>query len=203
MLITLLSFTFFSCEQEEQVVEKEYLFPEVTSLEATKLDQYPEFDQFLSGRRITAVYDLSNATTVTYDGVDDMEFIFAPHFANSDIYTVFAVKNSQVEVLPLTFENKENELIVSGEQGTTIYSFNENELTNVNFTSQGTYGRSENCFTDGFVNCTNAIQDEVRELVGSAGLIVFDVACGAWIWCRAAFVTACSAAGAAECGIFI
>lgn len=198
-----MAFTFvsFSCQQEEDEVVKELLFPAVTSVETTDLKAYPDFANFTSGRNITSAYDWNNATTVTYDGVNDMEFIFVPYTNNPDIYVVFAAQNGQTAQLPLSFKNTPNSLIVSSDEGSSTYEFDGNSLVNLDVQSNSSFGRTE-CFATGFIDCHNRLQDELRSLVGDTATFVIDVGCAYFVWCRASYTIACSVAGIANCDLF-
>lgn len=203
-LLTMLFALFISsCQNQEPEVEKESVFPAVLSSEATDLTKYTDLrQQHTNGRNIMQAFDLSNATTVTYEGIDDMEFIFAPHYANVNVFTVFAAKNGQTRQLPMQFENTANSLIISSNSGSAEYVFDENILTEVNISSTGEFGRTENCFATGFLDCGNRLQDELRAVAGDTGAWIIEGACLLFVWCRASVTITCAVGGIANCDLF-
>ncbi|MGB3466251.1 MAG: hypothetical protein WBA74_13315 [Cyclobacteriaceae bacterium] len=192
----------FSCQNEAPELDTDRMLPRVTSTQDTDLSKYPDLYSLTNGRGVTTqLYDWSNSTTVTYEDIDNMQFIFVPFTNNAQLYVVFATQDGQTRQLPLTFENTANSLIVSSDEAVTTYVFDGNALTDVDIQTNSSFGRTE-CFTTGFLKCGNKMQDELRALVGDNATFVLEVGCAVFVWCRASVTIACAVGGVANCGLF-
>ncbi len=204
MLFAFFSIGIYSCEQDQTIVDKELMeLPRVLSTENTSslyLTTIKDLNSNLKGRE-NETLNFSGAVTSTYNGFEGTELVFVPSSNSDKINTVYTFVNNQLVENILTIEITPNSIIYSNSAGSITLTTLNNEITDVIIDyNSSTNGRIVDCgLAEGFLECTNAIQDQLVEAIGAWGAIIFDAACAAWAPCAGSYIITCTALAAAGC----
>lgn len=202
LLLTLLSFTFFSCDQEEAISNSVLEVPELKSSEQTSEDYLSKILNSNPNGRIEAVLNLDESLTSTYEGYDNIEVVQVPRIDNSETYELYYFINGELEEdLNLQFINGEDAFSFVTELGIVQYYLNSNgDIIDIQITSNNvSAGRTECDPAGGFLDCANTINDGLRAELGNTGALIVEVGCGLWPPCRIGLTLTCVAVAADTC----
>ncbi len=193
----------YSCQETIDNTENEQgNFPAVKHTSTLSSTEITEITNLINGSSLSEALDFESAQTAIYEEYEHLLMAFVPYRNNGDNYHVFSFSEGVLSDFHYVLENEQGRMSMITSSATVNYLFTDHSISDIEivYSSLVSSGRSEECdVAGGFLDCTNAIQDQVRERVGAWGTFAFDIACGLWVVCRGAVVVGCTALAVAEC----
>jgi len=206
MLFAFLSVGIYSCEPDQNLIEKELIeLPSVLSTEnasSSYLTEIKDLNSNLKGR-VNETLNFSDAVTSTYQGFERTELVFVPSSNSDKISTVYTFVDNQLVENVLTIEITPNSIIYNNSAGSITLDTQNNEIIDIhidhNSSTNGRINGDDCSYAEKFLECNDAVQEQLVDNVGAWGAIIFDVGCGLWAPCAGSYIIACVVSAIAEC----
>ena len=196
----------YSCEPEQTETEQNLTYlPRVLSSDnanSSYLIKIKNLNISLNGR-INESLNFTDAITATYEGYEEMEFVYVSSNEASNIYHLYIFKKGILSENVLTIENNPDSMKISNEAGSINVDIEDNIVkdVNVNYYSINERTECDGCgegddddcgLAEGWLECHDAVQEQLVDAVGSWGAAAFDIGCSIWVVCRGAYAVACA-----------
>ncbi len=205
----------YKCGLNDDNIEKQVqYYPSVESESSLSTETASQIQTMLYGSnsngRIKKTHDFTQAVSAIYEGYEDFEFVYIPKLDKSNEYDVFITKDGKLSTVKFTIENNQNSFTIHTNAGSVSVELDDNHLKDVKIEKSGvtleslaanarTTGESGCNPAGSFLDCTDAVINQARDLFGDVGGLAFDIGCSLWVVCRGAFLTACITYTVVDC----
>lgn len=209
---TFFSFLILSSCVDDTVSQKTntFLLPTLKNTEPVAdsvIGQILDKESFF-GRSTTSM-NTEAAVSAVYEGYEDFNFVYVPDLHNANRFYLYTFHEGELTNGVATLINNESSLVYYTTTGAVEYQFEDNFLVGMNVSNNDVSitGKSAseeepcslNKLGEGFLDCGDALEDQLSDAVGEIGAVIALGACSLWVVCRGSVAVVCTTLAVANC----